>query len=271
MRYRRLLITVSLGLGCLFALFVAMNHAPVLHAATPVPVAQTTTQQAEPSQGVLAQLVITPTKDNTLYESTAGDTSNGAGQYFFAGKTSRDGSIRRGLLAFDLSSKLPVSATIVSATLQLHMSRTSSDANAVTLRRVLANWGEGSSNANSNEGSGATATTGDATWLHTFFNTSLWQTAGGVFAPTTTATVTVGGIDFYRWSSPALVADVQGWVSNPNSNFGWVVIGTETESGTAKRFDARESPVAANRPQLTIVYRIGEAEAVAVYLPLIRK
>ena len=46
-----------------------------------------------------------------------------------------------------------------------------------------------------------------------------------------------------------MVADVQSWLDNPASNFGWLVLGDETAIATAKRFDTRES---ASPPVLTI-------------------
>ena len=42
-------------------------------------------------------VTFTPAKDNTLYENLAGGLSNGAGQWFFAGRTANS-LIRRGLL-----------------------------------------------------------------------------------------------------------------------------------------------------------------------------
>ena len=47
-------------------------------------------------------------------------------------------------------------------------------------------------------------------------------------------------------------ADVQSWLDDPASNFGWLVLGDESEIATAKRFDTRES---ASPPVLTIIYR----------------
>lgn len=268
MHYRHLIITVSVAFGLLL-LFGSIYQAPTLQAASPLIVEQTTTQQPAGSQGVLAQLIVTPAKDNTLYEDAGGSLSNGAGSHFFAGRP-RGGTIRRGLLTFDLTGKLPVSATIVSATLQLNMSQSNAGATAVKLHRVLANWGEGTSKASRGEGGGATATTNDATWLHTFFNAATWATPGGVFVITPTATTTVGAETSYRWSSPALLADVQGWLANPATNFGWAVLGDESTDSTAKRFDSRENPTVANRPQLIIVYNTGAAETRKVHLPLIR-
>ena len=214
-------------------------------------------------------ITLTASKDNTLYETATGNISNGAGDYLFAGQTNQS-AIRRGVLAFDLTDKLPAGATIVSATLQLHLSKTSAGSTTVSVHRVLANWGEGSSNANSNEGSGVTATTGDATWLHTLFNTTLWQTPGGDFTPTASATAAVAGVATYQWRAPALLADLQGWQANPATNFGWLIMGDESTSGTAKRFDSRENPIAANRPQLTIIYTVTETttETAQIFLPL---
>src|SRR3954452_18273956 len=70
-------------------------------------------------------------KDNTLYSSSSGNRSNGAGSYFFTGVTSQ-GGIRRGVVAFDLTS-LPAGSTINAATLTLHMSRTIAQAEPVEL------------------------------------------------------------------------------------------------------------------------------------------
>ena len=48
-----------------------------------------------------------------------------------------------------------------------------------------------------------------------------------------------------------MVADVQDWLDNPAGNFGWLVLGDEKPTLTAKRFDTRES---ANLPVLTVQY-----------------
>jgi hypothetical protein len=197
---------------------------------------------------------LTPIKDNTLYQDTTGSLSNGAGDYFFAGN-SGDSLARRGLSAFDIAANIPEGATITGVVLKLHMSRTISGNTPVSLHRVSADWGEGSSNAPGQEGGGAPAATGDATWLHTFYDTDFWTNAGGDFSAMPGASRTVGNVGFYTWGSTLdMVADVQSWLDNPASNFGWLVMGDESSSATAKRFDTRENPAAANRPVLTITY-----------------
>ena len=99
------------------------------------------------------------------------------------------------------------------------------------------------------EGDGAPATTNDATWRHRFFDTIFWTTEGGDFSGTVSASQSVGAVGMYTWSSSQMRADVQSWLDDPASNFGWLVLGDESEIATAKRFDTRES---ASPPVLTI-------------------
>jgi hypothetical protein len=204
-------------------------------------------------------VVLIPARDNTLYEiaqgKPEGDTwrSNGAGDYFFAGMTNFTGEARRGLVAFDITGNLPAGAVVTSVTLTLQMSRAISGPLPVDLHRVTSDWGEGTSDADGNEGIGAPATDGDATWIHTFFPGSLWNSQGGDFSPAPSATQSVGGVGSYTWgSTPEMVADVQMWLDDPSTNFGWLVMGDEPTTGSAKRFNTREN--ADNPPQLAITY-----------------
>lgn len=203
------------------------------------------------------QVTLEPIKDNTLYESTAGELSNGAGQHFFVGRTNQPAnSIRRALVAFDVAGNIPANSTILTVTLTLNMSQTTSTAHTVSLHRVTADWGEGTSVATGNEGGGAPSTTGDATWLHRFFNTTLWSTAGGDFVATPSAETSVGAIGLYTWgSTQAMVNDVQQWLDTPTSNFGWLLKGNEASQPTSKRFDSRQNTNPALRPRLTITYQ----------------
>jgi hypothetical protein len=56
-----------------------------------------------------------------------------------------------------------------------------------------------------------------------------------------------------------MVADVQGWLDGPGSNFGWIIKAVDESPGTAnaKRFDSSES--SAGQPALTVNYTIPEA------------
>jgi len=200
-----------------------------------------------------ATISIIPSKDNTLYEydPADGDTSNALGFHFFAGETAM-GELRRGVLAFDIAGHIPPGSTIIAVTLSLNMSRTAlDDPRTVELHKLLADWGEGTSMASGEEGDGAPATPNDATWRHRFFDTVFWTNEGGDFSATVSATQSVGPIGQYAWSSAQMVADVQSWLDDPASNFGWLVLGDESISITSKRFDTRES---ASPPVLTIQY-----------------
>jgi hypothetical protein len=127
---------------------------------------------------------------------------------------------------------------------------------------LLADWGEGTSDPAGSEGGGAPATPGDATWLHRFFNTTLWTNQGGDFVATASATRSVSGVAFYTWGpTAAMRADVQGWLNTPASNFGWLLLGDEISLESARGFDSKESLTVANRPVLNVTYTAPTAAA----------
>jgi len=202
------------------------------------------------------QVNIPSMKDNTLYEDDMGLLSNGAGQYMFVGTTNFSALLRRALIAFDIAGSIPVGSTIQSVALTLNMSQTSGIAIDVDLRTANRDWGEGTSMAFGGEGGGDAATPGDATWVHTFFDTQFWNAQGGDFAATPSATTTVDQVGTYTWSSPGMVADVQGWLDQPAANFGWGLIATNFEHlpRTAKRFDTKENSDPTAQPVLSVTY-----------------
>ena len=167
----------------------------------------------------------------------------------------------RGLIAFDIAGSIPLGASIDSVSLMLHVSRATAGSQSVTLHRLLADWGEGTSDApggggigQGGEGSGTAATAGDATWKHTFSQTTDWATLGGDFSATTTASTSVAGTGSYTWASAQMAADVQGWLDKPSTNFGWLLQSNESQASTAKRFDSRENPTVSNRPTLLVQF-----------------
>jgi hypothetical protein len=206
-------------------------------------------------------------QDNTLYESETGALSNGAGDFFFSGTTG-DGSIRRGLVSFDMSAGLPTGSTVVSASLELHMSRTIAGPQDVSAHFVSAQWGEGDSDADGEEGAGAPAATGDATWLHTKFDTETWVQPGGDYSAAPSATTAVDDVGDYAWSSAALAGDVQAWLDTPDASNGWALVGVEGSDSTAKRFNTSENDDAATRPRLVIEY-IAPLPPEAAFLPFV--
>lgn len=204
-----------------------------------------------------------PMKDNTLFEDDFGLTSNGSGQYFFAGRTSQ-GLIRRGLIAFDVSDNIPAGSTINSVSLTVHVSRARGPEVEVDLNRMLADWGESASTAVGEEGTGAPADPSDATWLHTFYDSVFWRQQGGDFSPNVSASAAVSGSGFYTFVSTfdvQLIQDVQDWIDDPTTNFGWMVkVSDEYFPMSAKRFDTRENLDPGVQPSLTVIFTPPGAE-----------
>ena len=215
------------------------------------------------------QVELVAVRDTMLVETSAGNLSNGAGQYFFAGNTGQPDPLntRRGLLAFDIAGSVPPGATITGVTLQLFVSRAATSSFlTVSVHRVFEAWGEGDSQAIAGEGVGVPAAEGDATWLHRFYDAAdpasspAWTTAGGDFASEASASRPVGGAgQFYVWdSTPQLVADVQAWLDDPSSNHGWIVLGDESGPATAKRFNSRQfDGPSARFPRLLVQFEAG--------------
>ncbi len=235
--------------------------------ATPVPPTSvpTATATAEPTatattEPAAGQSVDVPaSKDNTLYQSSSGTLSNGCGDSIYVGRTN-GAALRRALVQFDIAGHVPQGATIVSASLKLRVTKTRADSETIALHRVLVGWGEGSSTPNtSGGGSGGSAQEGDATWLHTSFDTEMWTAEGGDFEATPSAEKAVAGTAAWRWTSEQMAADVQQLLDDAPSNYGWILVGNESSNQTAKRFGSRESGNESHRPLLTIEYTGGGA------------
>jgi glucose/arabinose dehydrogenase len=174
-------------------------------------------------------ITLTASKDNSLFEE--GDLSNGAGSWIFAGATDpgkNNAALRRALVGFNLAS-LPTGSTIASAAVTLDMDRTISPAYAFSLHPMLGDWGEGTANPSAQEGDGEDASATDATWLKPFFGQpATWTEPGGDFVPEPSATTLVNTATsvaqgIYTWTSPRLARDVNGWLADPSTNFGWIL------------------------------------------------
>lgn len=188
--------------------------------------------------------------DNTIFSDLTSN-SNGSGSGVFVGNN-QQGGVRRGLISFDVSA-IPAGSTITSVTLSMTMAQTVGGNINVALHRVTSAWGEGTSNGS---GQGAAAQAGEATWTDRMFGVNPWAAAGGDFVAGASAFKSIGGVGTYQWAStPALVADVQGWLTNPSTNNGWIMIG-DAVNGGAKRFNSRESGDERFVPSLSVEYTI---------------
>lgn len=193
-------------------------------------------------------------KDNTLYQTTGLALSNGSGDYLFVGRTAQgENDLRRGLLQFDLSG-IPNDANIISVVLEITSSRTISGAQTINMHKLTQDWGEGASNASGQEGTGTVAEPGDATWTNAFEGGASWNSAGGDYDPSASASVVVSGLNTIQFQSANLITEVENWLLNPAINFGWILIGNEGSPATAYRFNSRENPT--SPPQLIIDYSL---------------
>lgn len=193
-------------------------------------------------------------RDTTLVEDRDGLYASGGSDGIFVGATARQG-LRRGLIAFDAAAALPAGARVTEVTLTLNMNRTRGPEHVIALHRVPSSWGEGTAAGAGGQGGGGIAEEGDAAWVHRDFETVAWDSPGGDFAPEPSASLPVAGPASYTWGSTGqMVADVQGWLDDPSTAHGWILVGDETDLKNAKRFDSRESESEADRPVLTVVY-----------------
>jgi hypothetical protein len=200
------------------------------------------------------------TRKNTLFETVAGNLSDAQSDYIYSGRSSNQGAgldIKRGLLYFDMS-VIPAGAVISDASFDLRVDKSVLAGNEdYNLHRVQSNWGAGTSNTGTN-GAGAPATIGDATWTCSYFLApgsciTSWTNLGGDFNPVPSETQTVLGAGTSNtWDGAGLVDDVQYWLDNPGTNFGWILIGNEASTGTAKRFMGP-----GNTPILTVTWLEG--------------
>ena len=65
----------------------------------------------------------------------------------------------------------------------------------------------------------------------------------------------------------AMVADVSSWLSDSSANFGWMIVGDESQPLTAKRFGSRHAADAAHQPVLRVFYTSNSTASEKTELP----
>jgi hypothetical protein len=222
------------------------------------------------SLGNAATITLDPSLENTLVQTSGtAQLSNALGNVY-VGRTNQAAgvSIRRGLIEFDIADNIPSDATITGGTLAMTDVQGLNGNQTLTLHDTLQSWGQGTSNGS---GNGAAATNGDATWLYTFYNASnpsastKWATPGGSYSPTVSGSaldVATGSAGYLvLWesgSNPQMTADIQNWLSDPATNFGWTLLGNESQSQTTKALYGMYS---SSQPLLTVSYAVPEPPA----------
>ncbi len=202
-------------------------------------------------------ITLTPIADTSLFEYVP--DNNLGGLTDVAAGTIRLLKRSRGLFKFDLT-QVPSSATITSAAFDIQVVKVppSPLGSIFSLNRVLRDWGEGNG-AGTMLGSPATA--GQATWNNRFHPSTPWTPPGGGadvdYVGAFSATNFINGFGPYTFNSTTgLVADVQAWLNDPSTNFGWMLISErEASRETVRRFGSREDP--SHAPVLVIGFVVG--------------
>jgi hypothetical protein len=233
-----------------------------------------------------ATVTIEPSKDASIFANNVNNAS-GAGNGLFVG-TNAQSSPRRSLVAFDVAGSVPAGATIQSVQLKLTLGSVAGGGGGagggpatatISLHQLLANWGEGvaqlsspATDSQGGQGQGTAAGIGDVTWSSNFNGSSLWSTPGGTFKPAASASAAVGttlNAQTAWTSTAALVSDVQSWLNNPSTNFGWLLQNAdEAGASTFRAFYSRNVATAAFHPRLEITYATATPEPSGLVLAL---
>lgn len=202
-------------------------------------------------------VTLTPVADTSLFQKFPGNNVGGS-MSLASGDTATEDPARA-LVRFLPSTSIPSGVTVTGARLEMSVVRTITSAPTVfDVHRLLVDWGEGNKGAGQVIGAGQPASDGEATWEMRFHPTVAWNVPGGSagsdYAAVSSASaelVNQGVLTFA--STVILVSDVQAWIDNPASNFGWLVKARHEFSTTsARRFGSREHPD--GPPRLVVDY-----------------
>jgi hypothetical protein len=179
--------------------------------------------------------ILVPSADASLRDNSP-DMNFGESNPLIVGNSKEPFTVHnRALLKFDLTG-IPTTATITGVSLVVAIFRSNTDNSDYDLNRVLVDWSELG-----------------ATWNYRTASQP-WLAGGGqggsdfVAAASVTATV-----DDTIFSSAGMIADVQLWVRNPGTNYGWIMLPTGNLPGTGKQLGSRESEYT---PILTVNYTL---------------
>ncbi|MGD2112986.1 MAG: DNRLRE domain-containing protein, partial [Gammaproteobacteria bacterium] len=193
-----------------------------------------------------ATIPATDIADNTVAEDFP-DNSSGACDSLFSGNTDIPAA-RRALMRFDIAANVPAGSIINSVTLSMTVTRGSNHVDSTfTLHPINAAWTEGTEGCGVRGGGQGEPSTGGVTW----------NTQPGFGAPS--GSTLINSTTPVWNSTTAMVSDVQDWLDNPGTNYGWILIGDETNPTTTRRFDSREG---GSPPELLIDFTpTGDTEA----------
>jgi autotransporter-associated beta strand protein len=214
-------------------------------------------------------------QDATLLGGSDALTNNSlADPGIFVGTDGEDNP-KRGLIEFDIAGAVPAGSTITGVVLQLTVGQVAGSGGTggpntgpetISLFDESQAWGQPTNFAGASTfggtGHGAAPDPGDATWNYAFYDTTPWTTPGGDWTsslPDIADASVTGTLSSFTWSSAAMVTDVQNWLDNPSTNFGWILKNAdETDPQTFRAFWSAQGAAAADdpavAPMLTVTY-----------------
>jgi hypothetical protein len=219
-------------------------------------------------------------KDASIFNNEAGTANNG--NYGTGGSELLQvgyggGVYARSLVEFDLSS-IPSNAVIESVHLEFTTGSSGSNIPIIYVHKLTQGWTEGTNKEVGNCSFNTTCNIQgvaipdggtDVTWNETSYsgttmnpgaNLNPWTTPGGHFNSTSSAASNEVGATSLTYSSALLKNDVEGWLLNPSTNFGWILKSdfNINLSSAMKRFRSREGATASGdvttAPRLVIIY-----------------
>ena len=171
--------------------------------------------------------VLTPAADTYITQQFPNGNNTGATELTCGTQGPMAGSARnRALFKFDPGHSIPAGADITAARFSLVVTRAPDFEvdSQFELHRVLRDWN-----------------VDETTWKLRSKPDVAWFIPGGAsgldYSSTISASTLISEIGPYAYdSTPAAVADVQSWLDNPASNFGWILISDqESQAFSARR------------------------------------
>ncbi len=189
-------------------------------------------------------------RNSFIHESATHTVANGVGEF---GSADAKGAIQRFFIQFDIAGSIPAGSTIVSASLEFEVVQLPPSYQSTTfgVHRAMIPWGEGSTDGS---GQGTPAQPGDAKRLHSFYPGTFRSNPGGDLAPTASGSIGMNSPSRHMTTSPGMAGDVQDFLDNPGSNFGWLIKASSKGNRTARGFAARGFSLVAKAPTLVVSY-----------------
>jgi hypothetical protein len=158
----------------------------------------------------------------------------------------------RFLVKFDISSIIPATATVISASLHLYFNQDIIVPAYMEMYKLTTDWGAGND-------CWSAAAAGECNWTDAIKGTTAWTTPGGDYVTPGILGVNASGSDtsdlYLSLTGTGLIM-VQDWVSNPSTNYGVIFkIADETTASNLISFHSSESASSVLRPKLVVTFR----------------